>query len=459
MSRRLPRMGFLAFAALVAIRVAASEWERRAVAAASEPQDWSRLDRVLDAMQYVDAAIGVATVVALLAAARTPPAARVRGIAVGAAALEGFGVLAAPAERMLLKVLSAGSGASTEAWIRGISAVLTVAYLAGVTLVVLACIRVARAAGARYVAHVGIAALVLFGARLALRSAGWVLGDHLWSAPGVSGLDMAVWYASSALLVGLTACAGVLLPRVPEAPSDAAGEGAPPAGALPPAWGRIAGGIGLYLGAAGARVLCALLGYLIMSGASGASDYGSLRDVRDGIVMVAVLSGCASVAMLAGVWQIARAPAESNGGGPALAALGFMVMGLGLDVVSTGITADALGGSVSAAFFAMDALPVVAAFSAVLGVGAAVSLLRSFGNIASAVGDEALAARARSTALLAASTGGVAFLVLLGMKHVPVELLLLVAVVLLPMACATLVQFLRVAVPLGQTIRARVATG
>jgi hypothetical protein len=179
--------------------------------------------------------------------------------------------------------------------------------------------------------------------------------------------------------------------------------------------------------------------------------------VRDGVVTVAFFSGIATVAMLAGVWRISRAPAEAGGSGPAMAALVLMVLGFAGDLVSTAITADALGGSVSAAFFAMDALPVVAFFSMAFGAGAAISLLRAFGNMAQALGQQDLGARARGTSTLAATTGVIACIALLALTHLPAELLLLLAIVLLPLAVATLVQFLRVAVPLGRTIRARLA--
>jgi uncharacterized membrane protein YccF (DUF307 family) len=257
------------------------------------------------------------------------------------------------------------------------------------------------------------------------------------------------------MVAGLAVAAGILVARIPGDPAVRTDVRSP--GALPSSWRSASGGIALYLGAAAARVGCALLGYAVMAGASGASDYSSLRSVRDGVVSVAVLSGAATLAMLAGVWRISRAPAESGSSGPALAALGFMVMGFVLDLVSTGITADALGGSVSAAFFAMDALPVLGCLSAALGVGAAVSLLRSFGNMATALGSEEIAARARATALLSGTTGAITCGALLALTHLTTELLLFLAVLLLPLAVATLVQFLRVALPLGREIRTRAA--
>jgi hypothetical protein len=131
----------------------------------------------------------------------------------------------------------------------------------------------------------------------------------------------------------------------------------------------------------------------------------------------------------------------------------LMVLGLALDLATYSITLDALGGNLSAAFFAMDALPVIAGFSTLLGVGAGVALLRSFGNMAHALGNEDLRGRARSTTVLLVIAGTVAGGGALGLQHMPTEALVLLAVVVLPIAIAAAVQFLRVAVPLGRVIR------
>jgi hypothetical protein len=105
----------------------------------------------------------------------------------------------------------------------------------------------------------------------------------------------------------------------------------------------------------------------------------------------------------------------------------------------------------------MDALPWLGAGAALLGVGAAVALLRSFGNMAKVLGAEELNRRAKSATGLLVIGGGVAGLAMLGLKHMPLEVLGLVAVVVLPVAIAAVVQFLRVAVPLGRVIRGRLA--
>src|SRR6202034_4152024 len=105
---------------------------------------------------------------------------------------------------------------------------------------------------------------------------------------------------------------------------------------------------GLYLGGAAGRVACALLGYAAMASASGATSTSELHGVHDSVLVVAVLSG---------VGSIARSPPDTGGTGAALIALLLMILGVLLDLATTSITLDALGGNLSAAFFAMDALP------------------------------------------------------------------------------------------------------
>ncbi|HEY1695220.1 MAG TPA: hypothetical protein VGG39_23795 [Polyangiaceae bacterium] len=457
MAARVSRVGFFAYALIAAAGVAANAWQRHVIDEAVASKDWSRADSLLHVLTYADVAMSLATVVALVAIGRAPRRARAGGLAIAAAILEGVTLLLSIGERVLLSSW-VGSGRLVDDFVTAASGVATIVYLAATAVLFVACLRIARAArgaGMQALSHVAVAGLTLAGARVVVHVVAVVLREHAWKSEVFSAVSMGAYYAGSAVLVGTAIAAGIAVGRIPD---EEAALAPPPTDALPRAWGGIAGGIGLYLGAAGARVFCALLGYGVLAGASGASGYGGLRQVRDGVIVVAALSAVATLAMFAGVWRIARAPTESNGGGPALAALGFMGMGFVFDLVSTGITADALGGSVSAAFFAMDALPVVAFFSGVLGVGAAVSLLRAFGNIARAIGHGELVSRARATTVLAASTGGLLCLAILGLTRVPAELLLVVAVVALPLAVATLVQFLRVAVPLGQSIRARVAT-
>jgi hypothetical protein len=460
MGARVARIGFFGYAALTVLNAAASLTHRHLVDAAIASHDWSRVDGILSVLRYVFHALSLGSVAALIVASRAPRAARVGGLLIGAAVLEGVGVLISAGDEVLIKSWTySGTGSSErlEALLRGISVASSIVYYAAAGLVFASIVRVARAASAPRVAWAAFGALGALGLRAVLFVVGFALGGHTTSAPGFFAFQRGAYYVSDAIFVAVCIAAGVVIGRM--AVAEPARADVATGDALPPAWGNASGGIALYLGAAAARAVCALLSYAVMSGASGASDFSSLRQVRESIVSVAVLSGIASIAMLAGVWRISRVPPESGGSGPALAALGFGVMGFVLDLVATGIAADALGGDVSAAFFAMDALPVVALLSGVVGVGAALSLLRALGNIARAVGRQGLAERARGTTVLAATTGALACVVMLAIKHLPAELLIVVAFVVLPLACATLVQFLRVAVPLGQAIRARLAPG
>jgi hypothetical protein len=330
----------------------------------------------------------------------------------------------------------------------------------GQALALVVTVRIGRAASARATVPLALAAFAAIAVDLMLYVAALTLryGHAGLEAPAaLVTIKTVAYYAGTLLVSGCAAHAGVVVARVAEPEAPAPGD---PAAALSPQWSAAATGIGLYLGGAAARVVCAVLGYAVLAGGSSGASGGTpdLHAMHDSTFVVAVLSGAASLTMLLGVWRITRAPAESGGPGPAMITLCLMVMGLALDFATTSITLDALGGSLSAAFFAMDALPWLAGGAALLGVGAGVALLRSFRNMARALGAEELAARARSATALLGIAGTTLGLVVLGLKHLPSEVLALIAFVVLPVALAALVQFLRVAVPLGRTIRDRLGT-
>jgi hypothetical protein len=454
MPARAPRIGFVAYAALVAFTLALSTWQRHAVDAYIEKQDYAALGRLMEVVGYLYLAAGVGTVAALLAVARAPRACRAGGLARAAAAVAGLGLVLQIGERVVLKVAGFSHGVDgIDAIVRVAGGAMMLAYCAELTLLLLVVVRVGRAAGKQGPSIAALVGLLVVAGRALVYVVAMMLADRAHPAAALGTVERAAFWATDLAVIALCVWGALLVGRGADekAPADAPAAGA----TLGTAWQAPAGGIALYLGAAGARVGCAVLGYVVMAGASGARDPSDLHPVRDGLVAVAFLSGAATIGMLAGVWRISRAPADSGGSGPAMAALAFMVMGFVLDLVTTSIIVDALGGSVSAAFFAMDALPLLAAGSAVLGVGAGVALLRSFGNMAAALANDELTHRARSAAWLLLVTGGFAGLAMLGLPHLPTELLALAALVLLPLAVASLVQFLRVAVPLSREIRTR----
>jgi hypothetical protein len=134
-------------------------------------------------------------------------------------------------------------------------------------------------------------------------------------------------------------------------------------------------------------------------------------------------------------------------------ALTLALIAFGLDAWGTFITADALDGHVSAAFFAMDALPIIAGIAGLIGIGAAVALLVALRNLATSLVLPDVADRARGAIGFVLGTGAL-FGVALALTRAP-ELMLAVAVLALPLAVAALVQFLRVALAVGREIRAR----
>ena len=456
-SVRAPRVGLFAYAGCLTVELLLGLWSRHVMAAVrAEAETFSQVERLLDLIGYGYVAVGMGGAVALVALAGAPRSAGVSRVAIGAAVAAGLGVALELGQRVFLTVAASGGIDRLEHVLTVFGIGMVLADTVARALVVVIAARVSRAVSARATVAVAVVALVALVIDVALYVAQRALGDRAHPAGTLGTLQTGAYYASTLLVAAAAVLAGRSLGRVP-ALEAAAPEKPSPEQALSPRWRAAADGIGLYLGGAAARIVCSLLGYAVMAGASGATGPSDLRGVRDGMLVVAVLSGVASLAMLVGVWRITRGPPESGGPGPAMVTLFLMILGVMLDLVTTSITLDALGGSLSAAFFAMDALPIIAAVAAVLGVGAGIGLLRSFGNMAQALGAEELGGRAKSATALLGVAGGIAAVAMLGLKHMAVEVLLLVAVIVLPLAIAALVQFLRVAVPLGRAIRARLA--
>jgi len=447
----VPRTAFFAYGASLVLEIALGLWSRHLFEGARSGGDFKSIDKLLEVIGYGYTALGVASVIALVGVARGLRLAIGSRAAVGAAIATGLGVAVELLQRLFLSLFTTGGADRIELVLSVFGGAMVLAFVLGEVLVVVVATRVGGAAGARATVPLAAVTFVALGLHVATYVAELALGTRTGAPAALITIHWGAYYAATVLVAVTSVHAGWIVARVPDAMP--APDRAPRPQELSPAWRFAATGIGLYLGGAAARVVFALLGYAVMASANGSSSLSDLRGVRDSVLGVAVLSGGASLVMLAGVGSIVRAPPDSGGTGAALVALLLMVLGVALDVATTSITIDALGGSLSAAFFAMDALPVIAAFSALLGVGAGVSLLRSFGNMARALGAEDLRARAGSATMLLVISGGVAGLAALGLKHMPVELLALLAVVVLPVALAALVQFLRVAVPLGRVIR------
>ena len=454
MTRHAARAGLFAYAASLAVEVLLSAWARHLLAAMREEgAGFSRVEKQLDLIGYGYTALGVGAAVALFAAAR----ARREGARVPCPAscfsrcsAASLAVVLELAQRVFLATAASGSVDRLEGALRVFGAGLVLSDTVAKGLVVVVAVRVGRVVPSRATTPVAVAAFVALGVGLAAYVASRALGGDVGTSTALAPVETAAYYGGTILVATAAILAGRNVPRhVKQAP--ASGPVAPPE-ALSPLWRSAAAGIGLYLGGAVARVVCALLGYAAMAASGGGTTAADLRAMHDSVFVVALLSGAASLTMLAGVWRITRAPPESGGAGPAMVTLCLMILGLVLDLVTTSITLDALGGSLSAAFFAMDAIPLLAAGAAVLGVGAGVALLTSLGNMGRALGAAELGSRAKSATVLLVIGGAGAEGALLGLKHMPVEVLGLVAVIVLPVAIAALVQFLRVAVPLRRRI-------
>ena len=403
----------------------------------------------LDLLSYGTDLLGAAQVGALVALGRGLSDARARSRASQAAGLAGATLLVALAQQVGLRTLLPSLGhESFDLVLRALRTITSLLGGGATAALLLGLVWIGRAGGVTRLVPVAQVAGALLALRILLVLTSVVFGRlPEWAGTVHQGL----YWGLDALLLGALALAWVAAGRAPEValPPPAAGDTP-----LDRGWESVFGALGTYLGAAGARVALALLSWLVMLGARDAKDVSDLAGVRTGVVFLAILSGLAALAMLAGVYRLSSAPAE-RARGPAGLAVAAMATGLLLDVASTIITAQALGGDVSAAFFAMKALPILGALGLALGVGAGIALLRTLGALAEALALTEAAERAAGTAPLLAVTGLVGSAALLLASKAPSGLVLVLALILLPLAIAVLVQFLRVAFALRAALRSR----
>lgn len=439
MGARTARIGFIGYAATLLALVGVGFWNTRLMGRIGHD---GGLDWQFKLVGAVYLALEVMAIVALLFTSRVPPGTRARRLLVAAAGVAGAALVVGLVERVVLDAHLA-SYERIETLLEVVSVVTSVGYAASEILLAVACLRIAAAAGDERVRRLAIVAIVVralvFGVQLVPLGHFWLLA---W-----------VHRANDLLFAGLCAALAVVVVRVAEPAGAVGDEGGGGEGKLAATWRAPADGISIYLGAAAARVVCAILGWLVMLGARSAHGLGDLRDVRAQLLVVAALSAMATIGMLVGLWRISAAPLESRASGPALVALTLALLGFGLDLWGTYVTAEALDGNVSAAFFAMDSLPIIGGIAALLGIGAAVALLTALGNLAAALGLADHAGRAASARGFVLGAGAL-FAVALALARMA-ELMVVVALIALPLAIAALVQLLRVAFAVGREIRAR----
>jgi hypothetical protein len=435
---RTARIGFIAYAATQLAFVAVGFWDAQVVGRIGHDLSGG-IDWQLKVLGAIYLGLEVLSLMALVIMSRVPPATRARRLLVAAAIVSGVAIVVGQGQRLVLDAHLL-SYERIEALLRVVSVVSPILWAASEVLLGLAAMRIAEAAGS---GRVRLLAMGAIGARvivLALQFLRVRFSGGVW-----------IHYANTLLLGALCVALALVVTRIaePETTRDpAAGDGQ-----LSRQWRAPGGGITLYLGGGGARVVCALLTWLVMFNARNARGVGDLRDVASQVVVVAVLSAMATITMLAGLWRISAAPPESRASGPALLALTLALISFGLDLWGTYITVDALDGHVAAAFYAMDALPIIGGIAALVGVGVAVALLVALGNLATALGRGDVAARARG-AIGYVIGAGVLLGIALAMTRMA-ELMLAVVVIALPLAIAALVQFLRVAFAVGREIRDR----
>lgn len=441
MGTRIARLGFIGYVLSLVMALGLGFWNQHLIEQLVEAstRDVDMQLQILSAGYIALELLGIAS---LFCITRLPPSVRAKNLVRAALALAIVGFVLALAQRVAGE-LRGHSPATIARLLHVINYADVLIYAASEVLLAVVGMRVARAASREWLRRLTLAALV---ARAAIALI-WLtpLAHGAWVFWAHRGVNVLLALACAALAAVVTRIADVELPKI--GGSD---------GKLSSEWRAPAGGIALYLGAGGARLVCALLGWAVMASARGAQGASELRDVRGGVLFVAALSAAASLTMLFALWRIAQAPPETRASAPATIALVLGGFGLLLDGWSTSITAAMLGGSLSAAFFAMDALPWIAAGSTLLGVGMAASLLAAFANLAASLERPDLAARARNATWLLVA-GGLLVGAGLGLMKHSTQLLLVILIVALPLTIAGVVQLLRVAFGLLRVIRARLA--
>jgi hypothetical protein len=439
MGARTARLALAVYAVTVGLAMGVGLWYERLIAVWRVGGNRHDVDLQLKLLQYAHPALMVVGIIALLGLTQLPAITRLRRLAIAAAATAGLDLVINVGVSLMAWHVSV---AGFDRWLRLSGLAQVVLHAASQILLLVLAMRLARAGASQRLYGVALAALVL----RALLAVVWLtpLGRGAWS----------MWTGRGCQLVIIVVCAGLaaLVTRLPASelpPSSPASDGK-----LGPEWRAAQQGIGLYLGAGIVRVFFSLVGFAVMASARGAQSLHDLRDLRGVVLFLAVLSGLAAVAMLIGLWRIACAPLESGASGPASLALVLGILGLLLDGWSTSITAASLDGDLSAAFFAMKALPLIAAVSAVLGVGLGASLLQALARLATALGCPDVAERARG-AIGVIVGAGVALGLGFAVGRYATELLLIFAVLGVPLAIVAVVQLVRVALAVSRVIGER----
>jgi hypothetical protein len=439
MGARTARIGFVGYAATLVALAAIGFWHSFLIGRLGHDFG-SGLDWQLKIVGALYLALEVLAVVALVFMGRVPAVTRARGLLLAAAIVGGVAFAVGLVQRLMLEA-HVVSYERLETMLRIVGVTTAVTWAASEILLAVAALRIAGAVGDERVRALALGAIVV---RALVLVVGLVPARIQWLVWAHRGNDL--------LFAALCVSLALVVMRVAEPETAAAADGASD-GRLERQWRAPADGIALYLGAGVARVLCALLGWVVMYGARSAQGVSDLRDVRAQLLMVATLSALATIGTLAGLWRIASAPPSARASGPALVALTLALIAFGLDLWGTYITADALEGHVSAAFFAMDALPIIGGVAGLLGLGVAVSLLIALANLATALACGDAAARARGAIGWVLGTGALVGTAFAAMRTV--ELMLPVAVIALPVAITALVQFLRAALAIRREIAAR----
>jgi hypothetical protein len=216
MESRMPRVGLFALASFLALDGGLAAGQRYVVPIASRQFEPAAVDVLLYVVTFVDVALGLGVVVALLALCLAPRSTRVVVLAQSAAMLAALTLLLRVGSRLLLSGGAFSSPAVVATLTRLGGTVVSLGNAAVSALLLVVILRVTRAGRAPVAAAVALIALVLVGARVVAQ--GLSLAGVIADPGAMEALDLGQRWGQigcDVLIIGLCVRASTVVGRVP----------------------------------------------------------------------------------------------------------------------------------------------------------------------------------------------------------------------------------------------------
>jgi hypothetical protein len=446
------RLGVIAYAVFAAaLPLALKVWLRARLALAAATDDYRGVPNLRELIEDAELAVVIGVALAFWAIARDPKATKTRSFAIAASLVTAFDFVVEVAWRLW----SVGRE-DFEYYLHVYKLTVAVHALTWVATSILfarIALRIADVGSVRFVRPL---VAIQLGAVLASAMVHmmWIADSYSKSLSVVLEVGRYVGLLAS---LGIAVLVARSLSRMPDRTVAPDLTVAPSAerSRLDPEWRVVGSAITAYLFALGVRVLVLLIGFVAVNGGGGrTSSHGNRADAAIGVFFLFMLSSLISAVMLFAVSRFRRAPSWRAERATNVA-LGLMAVGLLLELITAAITASTLDGSISAAFFARDALLILVPLGTWVALAGGAALLSVFATLAADLNlwDAAKAARKMVKVVLIA--GSVAALALLTVSILPASLFALIAIGSLIAIVPATFHFVSVGVQLIREIDAR----